>query len=235
MCRARPKARPDAMEMGPRPRPGAGPRPRPGMMPRPRPGMMPRPRPGLGPRPRPGSNADSSDFSEDEAATASMKMKSGKSGKKSKHHSGKGEGHHKQHHHGDPSRLGPRGPRGPPGPNGPRGPRGLPGPRGPRGPRPGMNARPPMPRDPFRVSPQELQEYRRLFDLYDVNHSGFLEASVAAEYLTQSRLPQPILHNIWDLADQDHDGLLSEYEFIIATHITKLVQKRVSAKRRCEL
>ena len=53
-----------------------------------------------------------------------------------------------------------------------------------------------MPRDPFRVTPQELQEYRRLFDLYDVNHTGFLEASVAAEYLTQSRLPQPILHNI---------------------------------------
>ncbi|CBK23775.2 uncharacterized protein [Blastocystis hominis] len=89
-----------------------------------------------------------------------------------------------------------------------------------------MNARPPMPRDPFRVTPQELQEYRRLFDIYDVNHTGFLEASVAAEYLTQSRLPQPILHNIWELADRDHDGLLSEYEFIIATHVTKLVQKR---------
>lgn len=215
------------MEMGPRPRPGAGPRPRPGMMPRPRPGMMPRPRPGLGPRPRPGPNADSSDFSEDEVITASMKKKSGKSGKKSKHHSEKGEGHHKQHHHGDPSGLpGPRGPRGLPGPRGPRGPQ---GPRGPRGPRPGMNARPPMPRDPFRVTPQELQEYRRLFDIYDVNHTGFLEASVAAEYLTQSRLPQPILHNIWELADRDHDGLLSEYEFIIATHVTKLVQKRVGA------
>lgn len=88
-----------------------------------------------------------------------------------------------------------------------------------------------MPRDPFRVSPQELQEYKRLFDIYDVNHTGFLDGPVAAEYLTQSRLPQPILHNIWNLADRDHDGLLSEYEFIIATHITKLVQSRVGEKR----
>ena len=47
----------------------------------------------------------------------------------------------------------------------------------------------------------------------------------------QSALPPPILSQIWKLADVDKDGALNEYEFIVATHLTKLVQKMVSGKR----
>lgn len=73
----------------------------------------------------------------------------------------------------------------------------------------------------------DLQKYKTLFKEYDDANTGFLEGSVAAEYLAQSALPQPVLHSIWELADTDHDGLLNEYEFIVATHLTKLVQKLV--------
>ena len=213
----------DSNNMGPPdPQTRMGPRPRPGMMPRPRPGMVPR----VGMRPRLPSDLDSIDFSDSDESVPSRKKKGSKPGKKSKH----GEKGSKQRHYGPdsgsrnhprgPPRGFPRGPRGPGGSGGPR------GPRGPRGPLLGPNGRPVF-RDPFQVSPAELEEYKKLFKLYDSSHSGFLEASVAAEYLTQSQLPQPILHNIWELADQDHDGLLSEYEFIVATHITKLVKNRV--------
>ena len=52
--------------------------------------------------------------------------------------------------------------------------------------------------------------------------------TVTREYLTQSGLPQSILNKIWELADVDKDGMLNEYEFIVATHLALVVQKLVS-------
>ena len=84
----------------------------------------------------------------------------------------------------------------------------------------------PRPRpNPFVISPVELQKYKMLFKEYDDANIGFIQGDVAAEYLSQSALPPPILSQIWKLADVDKDGALNEYEFIVATHLTKLVQK----------
>ena len=97
---------------------------------------------------------------------------------------------------------------------------------GPR-PRPGMmppRPRPSMP-SPFVVSPVELQKNKLLFKEYDDANTGFIEGTVAAEYLTQSGLPQSILNKIWELADVDKDGMLNEYEFVVATHLALIVQK----------
>ena len=72
---------------------------------------------------------------------------------------------------------------------------------GPR-PRPGMMPpRPGMTRSPFIVDPVELQKNKLLFKEYDDANTGFIEGTVAAEYLTQSGLPQSILNKIWELAD----------------------------------
>ena len=91
----------------------------------------------------------------------------------------------------------------------------------------------PRPRpNPFVISPVELQKYKMLFKEYDDANIGFIQGDVAAEYLSQSALPPPILSQIWKLADVDKDGALNEYEFIVATHLTKLVQKMVSERRR---
>ena len=99
---------------------------------------------------------------------------------------------------------------------------------GPR-PRPGMMPpRPGMTRSPFIVDPVELQKNKLLFKEYDDANTGFIEGTVAAEYLTQSGLPQSILNKIWELADVDKDGMLNEYEFIVATHLALVVQKLVS-------
>ena len=163
----------------------------------PRPGMAPRPRPGMSPRPRPGMAPRPRPPMSDDEEDEEK----------------------------------PQGPR----PMAPRpgmsprprsmSPRPRPG-MGPR-PRPGMGPRPQGMRNPFVITPVELQKYKTLFKEYDDANTGYIEGSVAAEYLSQSALPQPILSKIWQLADTDEDGMLNEYEFIVATHITKLVQKLV--------
>ena len=71
----------------------------------------------------------------------------------------------------------------------------------------------------------QQQKNKLLFKEYDDANTGFIEGTVAAEYLTQSGLPQSILNKIWELADVDKDGMLNEYEFVVATHLALIVQK----------
>lgn len=85
-----------------------------------------------------------------------------------------------------------------------------------------------MVRSPFIISPVEFQKYKQLFKEYDDAQTGFILASVASQYLSKTGLPPPVLESIWKLADQDHDDMLNEYEFIVALHISRLAQKLVS-------
>ena len=93
-----------------------------------------------------------------------------------------------------------------------------------------MKPRPQMVRSPFIISPVELQKYKLMFKEYDDAQTGYIEGSVASQYLSKTNLPPPVLESIWRLADQDKDGMLNEYEFIVAMHISKLAQKLVSVR-----
>lgn len=84
-----------------------------------------------------------------------------------------------------------------------------------------------MVRSPFIITPVEFQKYKQLFKEYDDAQTGFILASVASQYLSKTGLPPPVLESIWKLADQDHDDMLNEYEFIVALHISRLAQKLV--------
>lgn len=55
---------------------------------------------------------------------------------------------------------------------------------------------------------------------------GKIPGSKAKSVLIDSKLPVDILGKIWDLADADKDGSLSEMEFIIAMHLVyKAIEK----------
>jgi hypothetical protein len=57
------------------------------------------------------------------------------------------------------------------------------------------------------------------FQATDVTRSGFLTGAQARGILMASGLPQPVLAQVWGLADMDVDGRLSSEEFIIAMHL----------------
>lgn len=59
----------------------------------------------------------------------------------------------------------------------------------------------------------------RFQSLYPVN--GFLTGEQARNYFTQSKLPNPVLAQIWTLADVTVDGRLDKKEFSIAMFLIK--------------
>ncbi|KAL3286824.1 hypothetical protein HHI36_001314 [Cryptolaemus montrouzieri] len=64
----------------------------------------------------------------------------------------------------------------------------------------------------------EREKYEKLFEsLQPVN--GLIAGNKVKNVLMESKLPFETLGKIWDLADQDKDGMLDRYEFIAAMHL----------------
>ncbi|CAH0550922.1 unnamed protein product [Brassicogethes aeneus] len=68
------------------------------------------------------------------------------------------------------------------------------------------------------VKPSERENYNKLFEsLQPLN--GLIPGNKVKHVLMESKLPFDTLGKIWDLADQDKDGMLDRNEFIIAMHL----------------
>ncbi|XP_030763362.1 epidermal growth factor receptor substrate 15-like 1 isoform X3 [Sitophilus oryzae] len=68
------------------------------------------------------------------------------------------------------------------------------------------------------IKPTEREKYDRLFDsLQPLN--GLIPGNKVKNVLMQSKLPFDTLGKIWDLADQDKDGMLNRHEFVVAMHL----------------
>lgn len=66
------------------------------------------------------------------------------------------------------------------------------------------------------VKPDEKQKYQTLF--YSLQpENGTLPGNKVVNLLRDSKLPNDTLSTIWELADQDKDGNLDEYEFIVVS------------------
>ncbi|KAI8363855.1 hypothetical protein EDC96DRAFT_553688 [Choanephora cucurbitarum] len=71
----------------------------------------------------------------------------------------------------------------------------------------------------WKISPEEKQRYREIFDAWDGTGTGFMSGETAKDVLTQSQLPPEDLMKIWTLADSDNKGSLDNDEFAIAMHL----------------
>ncbi|RCI00399.1 actin organization and endocytosis protein, partial [Rhizopus stolonifer] len=71
----------------------------------------------------------------------------------------------------------------------------------------------------WKISPEEKQRYREIFDAWDGTGTGFMSGETAKDVLTQSQLPPEDLMKIWNLADHDNKGSLDHDEFAIAMHL----------------
>ncbi|CAO1410912.1 unnamed protein product [Diamesa tonsa] len=77
------------------------------------------------------------------------------------------------------------------------------------------------------IKPDEKIKYQQLFISLQPNNN-ILPGNKVKGLLMDSKLPIDTLSTIWELADQDKDGSLDEYEFTIAMHLVyKALDKKV--------
>ncbi|KAI8642190.1 hypothetical protein BD408DRAFT_344765 [Parasitella parasitica] len=72
---------------------------------------------------------------------------------------------------------------------------------------------------PWKISPEDKQRYRDIFNAWEGSGSGFMSGDTAKDVLTQSQLPPADLMKIWNLADSENRGSLDIDEFSIAMHL----------------
>ncbi|KAG9050477.1 hypothetical protein FS837_005282 [Tulasnella sp. UAMH 9824] len=79
------------------------------------------------------------------------------------------------------------------------------------------------------ISTQEKATADSFFATLDTQKRGFIEGEVAVPFMVKSGLPEPVLAQIWDLADLYKDGRLNQDGFAIALHLIngKLTGKEV--------
>ncbi|XP_073953677.1 epidermal growth factor receptor pathway substrate 15 [Choristoneura fumiferana] len=75
----------------------------------------------------------------------------------------------------------------------------------------------PAPSD-WSVKPGERDKYNALFDSLQPSN-GLIAGNKVKGVLMESKLPLDTLGKIWDLADQDKDGMLDRHEFMVAMHL----------------
>ncbi|KAG0285644.1 hypothetical protein BGZ96_010132 [Linnemannia gamsii] len=69
---------------------------------------------------------------------------------------------------------------------------------------------------PWEITPEEKTKFDRFFDQLDVNGDGLVEGEEAGRFFMNSRLPESVLAQIWDLSDITKTGSLSKDEFAVA-------------------
>lgn len=68
--------------------------------------------------------------------------------------------------------------------------------------------------------PQQTKlKYTQMFNSHDRQRTNFLTQNQARNILLESKLPQQVLANIWNLSDVDVDGKLTCEEFVLAMHL----------------
>ncbi|KAI9358954.1 hypothetical protein BD770DRAFT_342951 [Pilaira anomala] len=72
---------------------------------------------------------------------------------------------------------------------------------------------------PVIISPEEYQKYQTFFNQLDTDRTGFISGQDAVVFFRHSKLPESDLARIWDLADTNSSGMLSEQEFAMAMHM----------------
>ncbi|EIW60637.1 uncharacterized protein TRAVEDRAFT_146188 [Trametes versicolor FP-101664 SS1] len=77
------------------------------------------------------------------------------------------------------------------------------------------------------VTPQEKVNADRIFDTLDTSKRGYIEGDVAVPFMLQSKLPEDVLAQVWDLSDLNNDGRLTRDGFAVAMH---LIQGKLAGK-----
>jgi hypothetical protein len=75
-----------------------------------------------------------------------------------------------------------------------------------------------------RFTSLELDAYSTWFKQIDKEEIGRITPTQTVQFLTKSLLPNTILSTIWDIADHDKKGYLTENDFYVALKLTSIAQ-----------
>ncbi|KAI9595465.1 hypothetical protein BDF19DRAFT_442049 [Syncephalis fuscata] len=81
----------------------------------------------------------------------------------------------------------------------------------------------------LQLTPEEEHIYAQLFSYADSDRQGALHGQKAVQFLQKSKLPASVLGEIWQLADYEDRGVLSQAQFNIALKLIALAQDGRSA------
>ncbi|KAK6939093.1 EH domain [Dillenia turbinata] len=70
-----------------------------------------------------------------------------------------------------------------------------------------------------KMKPADIQKYTKVFVEVDTDRDGKITGEQARNLFLSWRLPREVLKQVWDLADQDNDSMLSLREFCIALYL----------------
>uniref|UniRef100_A0A453J1V3 EF-hand domain-containing protein n=1 Tax=Aegilops tauschii subsp. strangulata TaxID=200361 RepID=A0A453J1V3_AEGTS len=70
-----------------------------------------------------------------------------------------------------------------------------------------------------KVTQSDIQKYTKVFGDVDRDRDGKITGAEARTLFLSWRLPRDVLKQVWDLSDQDNDGMLSLREFCIALYL----------------
>ena len=71
------------------------------------------------------------------------------------------------------------------------------------------------------ISPQDKAQFDNIFASVDKANRGFITGEQAVAFFSNSRLPEDILAQIWDLADIKSEGQLNRDEFAVAMYLIR--------------
>lgn len=71
------------------------------------------------------------------------------------------------------------------------------------------------------VTPRDKEDFDRIFTRLDTLNRGFITGDQAFTFFSNSRLPENLLAQIWDLADINCEGSLNKDEFAVAMFLTR--------------
>ncbi|KAG1457907.1 hypothetical protein G6F56_006513 [Rhizopus delemar] len=69
------------------------------------------------------------------------------------------------------------------------------------------------------ITPEEYAKYKVFFNQLSTNNSGYVSGADAVVFFKHSKLPESDLAQIWDMADTNSTGQLTEQEFAKAMHM----------------
>lgn len=71
------------------------------------------------------------------------------------------------------------------------------------------------------IGPADKQRFDQVFSTVDTNGQGFISGEQAVQFFGNTRLPEEVLAQIWDLADINSDGVLNRDEFAVAMYLIR--------------
>ena len=75
--------------------------------------------------------------------------------------------------------------------------------------------------DEWAISLDDKENFDKIFNSLDTDNNGFITGDQAVNFFSSSRLSEDILAQIWDLADINSEGRLSQDEFAVAMYLVR--------------